>query len=168
MALFIAATYISSLCALKWPPTVTPLFPSLIIPRDIFWLILKFLHLNNNQNDTKVDALFKVSPVLESLNKSFLKYYIPDRNLSIDESLVKQKNRTQKRHNIPKSHAKFGIKHWVLCKAQSGYTLQFDIYAGKADSKPSSPKAVSGNRYAVAHWCAAKNSRCAANIFVGI
>ncbi|UYV73238.1 hypothetical protein LAZ67_10002318 [Cordylochernes scorpioides] len=144
-------------------------------PSEYFYLFMTpsllqsiFLHLNNNQNDTKVDALFKVSPVLESLNKSFLKYYIPDRNLSIDESLVKQKNRTQKRHNIPKSHAKFGIKHWVLCKAQSGYTLQFDIYAGKADSKPSSPKAVSGNRCAVAHWCAAKNSRCAANIFVGI
>ncbi|UYV66532.1 hypothetical protein LAZ67_4001984 [Cordylochernes scorpioides] len=103
------------------------------IPRDIFWLILKFLDLNNNQNDTKVDPLFKVSPVLESLNKSFLKYYIPDRNLSIDESL---------RQYIPKSHAKFGIKHWVLCEAQSGYTLQFDIYAGKADSTPSSPKGL--------------------------
>ncbi|UYV65873.1 hypothetical protein LAZ67_3005775 [Cordylochernes scorpioides] len=106
------------------------------IPRDIFWLILKFLHLNHNQNDTKVDPLFKVSPVLESLNKSFLK------NLSIDESLVKQKNRTQKRQYIPKSHAKFGIKHWVLCEAQSGYTLQFDIYAGKADFTPSSPKGL--------------------------
>ncbi|UYV81079.1 hypothetical protein LAZ67_19002715 [Cordylochernes scorpioides] len=70
------------------------------IPRDIFWLILKFLHLNNNQNDTKVDPLFKVSPVLESLNKSFLKYYIPDRNLSIDESLVKQKKIEPKRGNI--------------------------------------------------------------------
>ncbi|UYV74698.1 hypothetical protein LAZ67_12000601 [Cordylochernes scorpioides] len=103
------------------------------IPRDRFWLILKFLHLNNNQNDTKVDPLFKVSPVLESLNKSFLKYYIPDRNLNIDKSL---------RQYIPKSHAKFGIKHWVLCEAQSGYTLQFDIYAGKADSTPSSSKGL--------------------------
>ncbi|UYV67611.1 hypothetical protein LAZ67_5001367 [Cordylochernes scorpioides] len=112
------------------------------IPRDRFWLILKFLHLNNNQNDTKVDPLFKVSPVLESLNKSFLKYFIPDRNLSIDESLVKQKNRTRKRQYIPKSHAKFGIKHWVLCEAQSGYTLQFDIYAGKAASTPSSSKGL--------------------------
>ncbi|UYV68677.1 K02A2.6-like [Cordylochernes scorpioides] len=70
--------------------------------------------------------------------QNFLKYYIPDRNLSIDESLVKQKNRTQKRQYIPKSHAKFGIKLWVLCEAQSGYTLQFDIYAGKAASTPSS------------------------------
>ncbi|UYV65468.1 ZKSCAN1 [Cordylochernes scorpioides] len=62
--------------------------------------------------------------------------------ISANRSTAKPRSRTQKRQYIPKSHAKFGIKHWVLCEAQSGYTLQFDIYAGKAASTPSSSKGL--------------------------
>ena len=49
--------------------------------------------------------------------------------------MVKEKNRTKKRQYIPKSHSKYGIKHWVLCESSTGYTINFNIYAGKQDSE---------------------------------
>ena len=36
---------------------------------------------------------------------------------------------------MPKKPKKFGIKVWVLCKAKTGYYLQFQIYTGKSETE---------------------------------
>ena len=72
----------------------TPAF-SKIMKRDRFYLILKFLHFNNNEtvDPENPDRLHKVRPLIELLRERFRKVYSPGKNLSVDESLVLYKGR---------------------------------------------------------------------------
>ncbi|UYV70775.1 K02A2.6-like, partial [Cordylochernes scorpioides] len=57
-----------------------------------------------------------------------------------------------------------GMIHVIL--QNKGQHLNSKIYIVDKLKQPLLSRAVSGNRCAVAHWCAAKNFRCAANIFM--
>nr|CAH7752479.1 unnamed protein product [Callosobruchus chinensis] len=53
-----------------------------------FALLCKFLHFSNNNENAPQDKLFKVRPVLDHLKKKFMEVYVPEQNISIDESLL--------------------------------------------------------------------------------
>ena len=68
--------------------------------RDRFQLILKFVHLNNNETAVPIgqqdhhDPVHKVRPVLDVLNTAFLSMYRrPGRDLTVDEGVVGFKGR---------------------------------------------------------------------------
>ena len=69
----------------------TPSFSQMML-RDRFKLFLKFLHFNDNSTydpeDPDRDRLYKIRPFLNMLRDRFRNTYSPEKNLSVDESLV--------------------------------------------------------------------------------
>ena len=84
-----------------------------------FYLILKFLHFNNNNdpdcdaNDENRDRLHKLRPFLEMTRDQCKWVYQPGNYLSVDESLVLFKGRLHLRQYIRTKRARFGIKFWA-------------------------------------------------------
>jgi hypothetical protein len=107
----------------------TPVFGD-IIPRDRFLLLLKFLHFNDNKNQSETDKLFKISPVVKHLKQKFQRIMIPHRNLCIDESLTLWKGRLSFKQYIPSKRHRYGIKIFILCDCLTGFVLDFEIYVG--------------------------------------
>lgn len=99
-------------------------FPS-IMSRDRFLAISKYFHCANNEETPERDnpkyKLHKVQAIIEELNKTFKKYYIPKQNLSIDEQMIGTKCRVSFIQYMPKKPKKFGIKVWALCESTTGY-----------------------------------------------
>ena len=114
----------------------TPIFRQ-TMPRLRFRLLLRFLHFNDNTNapnarDPDRDRLFKVRPLLDHFFEMFQNIYVPEGDISIDESLLLWKGRLLFRQYIPMKRARFGIKVFCLCET-SGYTFRFKVYCGKED-----------------------------------
>lgn len=109
-----------------------------------FLKILRFLHINDNEampqkGDPKFDKLYKVRPMISYLSNSFLSAYSPDRNLSVDESMVAFKGRTHLKQYMPLKPIKRGIKIWALACSSTGYLLRFSVYEGKKESDEDGP-----------------------------
>lgn len=92
-----------------------------------FEKILNNFHLNDNSKLQSNDRLFKIRPVIDHLNESFLKYGILDENLSIDESMIPYYGKHYAKQYIRGKPIRFGFKNWAL-NTSNGYMLQFDIY----------------------------------------
>lgn len=107
-----------------------------IMSKNRFLLLLRFLHFVNNDyltdnihgDDRKI---FKLGPILEHCNRKFGELYIPRKALSIDESLLLWKGRLSWLQCIRTKAARFGIKSYDLCEAETGYLLKMIIYTGK-------------------------------------
>ena len=106
----------------------TPFF-SAVMSRDRYFQIMRYLHFVDNQEEVKdknspnYDKLFKVRKLLDLLLLRFLEVYNPERNLSIDETLIKFKGKIYFRQFIPIKPGRFGIKCFTLAEASSGYGL---------------------------------------------
>src|SRR6218665_986120 len=106
-----------------------------VMSRDRFKQILRYLHCTDNSTArTTDDKLYKIRPLIDSLNNSFRKVYVPTQCLSVDELMVGTKCRISFLQYMPKKPKKFGIKLWALCESVSGYCLQFQVYTGKVDT----------------------------------
>ncbi|GFW26533.1 piggyBac transposable element-derived protein 4 [Trichonephila clavipes] len=125
----------------------TPNFAK-VIGRNRFLLLMKFLHFTNNEELDKDrhpwPKLNKIYELMEHLQRKFREVYIPGKNLSLDESLMKFKGRLKWKMYIAKKRARFGLKFFVLCEAGSGYISDFLIYTGdpKYSQYPVSTKIV--------------------------
>ena len=86
---------------------------------------------NNNLNSS--DKFSKVNPLLRMVNESCLENFIPEKNISIDESMVPYYGRHGCKQYIQNKPVKFGYKLWVV-GTPLGYGIQFYHYAGKDDN----------------------------------
>ena len=77
--------------------------------------------------------LTKARNLCKYISMKYLKPYQPDQNVSIDESMVKNKGRYSFRQYIQDKPTKWVMKLWVLADSRSGYTFNFDIYFGKSE-----------------------------------
>ena len=59
------------------------------------------------------------------------KIYAPERDLAIDESVIKFKGRVSFRQYMPSKPTRWGIKQFALCESKTGYALKFLTYLGK-------------------------------------
>ena len=114
-----------------------------VLSRDRFQLISKFLHLSDNstyvtRGQDGHDRLYKIRPLITYLISSFKNSYIPDRELSVDESMVSYKGRLSFLQYLPKKPQKWGMKAWVLAESKTGYTWNWDLYTGKLDQQDTS------------------------------
>lgn len=71
---------------------------STLMPVNRFSWFLSHLHLTDNnlqpkRNDINYDKLFKVRPLIDTLSQTFLRHYSPNKNQSIDESMIRFKGR---------------------------------------------------------------------------
>lgn len=59
-----------------------------------FGFLLNHLHLNDNNNEPKKghpnhDKLYKLRPIIDTINKKFKECWLPGKYQSIDESMLK-------------------------------------------------------------------------------
>uniref|UniRef100_UPI00398EFAF2 piggyBac transposable element-derived protein 4-like n=1 Tax=Pristiophorus japonicus TaxID=55135 RepID=UPI00398EFAF2 len=104
--------------------------------RDRFWKINQYLHLRDNRgaldkSHPNHDPVYKVRALMEVVRCHFGQSYRPNRELSVDEGMVAYKGRLYFKQYAPAKPTKWGLKVWMLCEAESGYCLNFDIYTGR-------------------------------------
>lgn len=121
----------------SWPYSITTF--SSIMSRDRFLLILKFLHLNNNEDQVSRglpghDRLFKLRPLIGELIPRFQVAYKLHQEIAIDESMIGFKGRLSFLQYMPKKPQKWGMKAWVLADSKTGYTWNWQLYTGKDDT----------------------------------
>jgi len=129
----------------------TPWFPQMF-PRNRFQLILRFFHLVNNEDfaDLPYDPCSKFLPIVEHANRLFRHYFVPHKNLSIDESLIGTKSHTSLMQYMPKKqHHRWGIKLWVLCDSVVNYCLGFYVYRGAASGQEKDEQKLNGLAFTV-------------------
>lgn len=118
----------------KRPALCTPFFQS-VMPQSRYELLMKFLHFENSDNFNRGThpnpKLRKIYDIQEKLVVNFKKIYVPDQYISIDESLMAYKGLLGWKQYNPKKKAKFGIKFYQLCEAETGYIWNSVIYTGK-------------------------------------
>ncbi|XP_068094365.1 piggyBac transposable element-derived protein 4-like [Hyperolius riggenbachi] len=112
----------------------TPFF-SCVMPEYRFSLIMKFLHFANNQDFDEAThpapKLKKIWDIYQMMVGNFRDAYTPDRDVTVDESLMAYKGRLSWVHFIASKRARFGIKSLMLCEAKSGYIWNSIVYTGK-------------------------------------
>lgn len=116
----------------------------LLMSRNRFQMISRFIHFVDNQyipHDVRSYArkIAKIQPLVEHCNQKFQALYTPERELSLDESLLLWKGRLSWVQCIRSKAARFGIKTFELCEASTGYMLKCLIYAGKNSSMHEGP-----------------------------
>ena len=109
----------------------TPIFGK-IISRDRLKLILKYLYFSSlERND---NPLYKIRTLLNLFVARFKSNCTPERNISIDESLMLWKGRLRWKRFIPLKRVRFGVESFVLAETQTGYVWNIGIYTGKKTS----------------------------------
>ncbi|XP_071153115.1 piggyBac transposable element-derived protein 4-like [Mytilus edulis] len=117
------------------PSQSTPWFRCMF-SRNRFQKILNFLHLVDTKklpkrNDPAYRPSQRFKPLLDFVNRKFLRFYNPRRELAVDESLVGTKGKTSMLQYIPSKRSRFGVKFLMLVESVTGYVLQKDVYHGK-------------------------------------
>ncbi|KAM9316490.1 piggyBac transposable element-derived protein 4-like [Gastrophryne carolinensis] len=112
----------------------TPFFGT-IMSECRFSLIMKNLHFTNNEEFDEAThpapKLKKIWEVYQMIIKNFQQSYVPDRDISIDESLMSYKGRLSWIQYIASKRARFRIKSYMLCKSSTGCIWNSVIYTGK-------------------------------------
>lgn len=103
-----------------------------VMSHSRFVLLMRYLHLTTFVAERhEQPRLKKVFEIFKLLCQSFQSVYCPDRDISIDESLIPFKGRLGFKQYMPCKRARFGIKFFELCEAKSGYIYNIIIYTGK-------------------------------------
>ncbi|CAF3081518.1 unnamed protein product [Rotaria sp. Silwood2] len=91
---------------------------------------------NNHESITELWGISKNRPIFHATMplrrfKQLSQHFIPSDNLTVDEQLVPFQGRCSFVQYMPTKPAKYGIKFWVLCDADSRYVLALELYTGK-------------------------------------
>ena len=116
-------------------PALRDVYISSIMSRNRFSWLLNHIQLNDNdkqpkKGDNNFDKLYKIRPLLVSLNDTFCNSYKPSCFQSVDESMIKFKGRSSLKQYMPQKPIKRGYKVWVRAN-ENGYISQFEVYSGK-------------------------------------
>lgn len=105
-------------------------FPSTVMSRNRFELLLQYLHFSDNLTADRNDRIAKIRPIIDALNATFQKYYSPKEDICVDESQVPYRGRIIfRQYNKSKRH-KYGMKLFKLCTIP-GHTCKLHLYSGK-------------------------------------
>ncbi|XP_043471970.1 piggyBac transposable element-derived protein 4-like [Leptopilina heterotoma] len=89
-----------------------------------FGFFLSHLHLSDNTKEPtrgspEYDKLYKIRPLVTTLNETFKKYYLPKKNQAVDESMINFKGRSSMKQYMPAKPVKRGYKCWVRADESS-------------------------------------------------
>ncbi|XP_063590904.1 piggyBac transposable element-derived protein 4-like [Penaeus indicus] len=88
----------------------------------------------------------QLRPVIDVLDSTYRSVLIPNKNVTIDESLWAFKGRHQALQHNPSKRARRGLKVYKFCSSngpEAGYMTAFNIHKGQDHSKfPASMKAI--------------------------
>ena len=93
---------------------------------------MTLLHVADPAAENPDDKLRKVESFIDYFKSRCLALYQPRQQLAIDERMVKSIHRSGIRQYIKDKPTKWGIKLWVLADSSNGYTIDFNVYIGKA------------------------------------
>lgn len=91
---------------------------------------MRFLYCVDNSNVNESDKMWKLKPLMDQVKENFMKYYIPEQNMSVDEAMVKYYSKYSCKQFIRGKPIRFGYKLWSLCTVDA-YLVTFEIYEGK-------------------------------------
>ena len=120
----------------KHDPDLSVPFIANALPRNRFAQILSALHVNDNtaQPKNNTDKMYKLRPLLDSLNTNFMKLYNVSKRVSVDESMILFKGRSSIKQYNPMKPIKRGFKLWSLAD-MDGYLYKFNVYQGKNETE---------------------------------
>lgn len=98
--------------------------------RDRFDIIMKCMHLNASDVSDTSDKYIKMRPLIVHLQKKFMEHFVPSKNISHDEAMVKYFGKHGCKQAIRNKPIRFGYKVWCQ-NTPSGYLCAFDVYQGK-------------------------------------
>ena len=105
-----------------------------IMTRLEFLRIHSFLHLANNERANHDDMLYKIRPIINMLSGSFQRHYILNKEVTIDEKMIKYSGRISFLQYVRNKPVKLGFKVFVLSDAISGYVYNWRFYTGKENN----------------------------------
>lgn len=97
--------------------------------RDRFIQIMRFLHFNDNTKLDPADKMTKLRPFINLLKTRFLEHFVPDQDISYDESMIEYYGRHGCKQFIRGKPIRFGYKVWAM-NTKNGYLINFEIYQG--------------------------------------
>ncbi|XP_023217915.1 piggyBac transposable element-derived protein 4-like [Centruroides sculpturatus] len=113
----------------------TPFFRQ-VMKRDRFLLLLSLIHFTIDSEESRKENdyhFFQIVPLLNHLKEKWQEIYTPERDISIDESLLMWKGRGLSwRTYIPRKRARMGVKSYLLCESSTGYVYDMMIYTGES------------------------------------
>lgn len=86
--------------------------------------------------------LGKIRPLITLLVNKFEYMYRLQKNVSVDEAMIRFKGRSTLKQYIPNKPIKRGIEVWVLADAENGYIACLVIYKGKQGGNSEGAKVV--------------------------
>ncbi|XP_030644477.1 uncharacterized protein LOC115824894 [Chanos chanos] len=116
------------------------LFPSQVMSRDRYRSISWNVHMSDPDEDrvnddkkgtSEHDRLFRVKPLMCTIQTACKAFYHPCRNLAVDERMVPCKGHTGMTQYMKDKPTKWGFKLFVLADSSNGYTVDFSVYTGK-------------------------------------
>ena len=88
------------------------------------------------ESDDETGKLKKGQYIVKHFGEQFRFYYMPKKEVSIDESLIGFDGQAPAIQYMPnKHHHCFGFRFFCLCESDIGYTVNFSIYEGKSNSQ---------------------------------
>lgn len=104
--------------------------------RNRFEEILRYLHLADNSNLDTDDKFAKVRPMVNHINEQCKSNFIPEQNISIDESMIPYHGKHGAKQYMHGKPIPFGYKAWAAA-TRLGYVIALDLYQGKSATVPS-------------------------------
>lgn len=105
---------------------------SSFMSRNRFLLILRALQFENRQNEVTRTQIGKIKPLIDFFNDRMNVIYYPNKELSLDESMILWRGRLKFRQYIKGKRHKFGVKLYSLCEP-NGLVLKLVAYSGSTD-----------------------------------
>ncbi|XP_053977063.1 piggyBac transposable element-derived protein 4-like [Hylaeus volcanicus] len=96
--------------------------------QQIFWML--HLHVNVSNDKSITTRIQKIGNYLDYIDNKFKEYFVPGKELYVDESIVKFKGRSSFVTYNPKKLTKWGIRIYILVDSNTGYIYSFLPYYG--------------------------------------
>ena len=115
------------------PESGRPIFAA-TMPLNRFKSLLRFLRFDNKNTRAvrrATDKLAAFRDIWELFQDRLKLCYIPGPDMTVDEQLVPFRGRCPFRQYIPSKPAKYGIKIWWNCDAETSYPLKGEVYLGR-------------------------------------
>jgi len=92
------------------------------------------LHFVDEETCDKEDVLYKIRPLIEHFISISQSLYVPQKELTIDETMIKFNGRSRLVVYMPLKPIKYGFKAYTLTESSSGYVLNWILHEGKKNT----------------------------------
>ena len=102
--------------------------------RDKYLKVKYNLRFYDKDQCQDTDRVFKIRPLIDRISEVARSMYQPEKEVSIDESLVKFDGRFKYKVKISRKAAGCGIESINICEARTGYLLNWKLFTGTETS----------------------------------